>query len=662
MSNDNFSNATVISGKSGAVAGSNFGATSESGEPGSSGSTVWWAWTAPITGDFYFSTRGVVGSTGTDFKSKVQVFTANNPSSPVVSGLTQVSYLEDQRNGIGNGFEFASRVAFQATAATVYYIRVDSRLAGSQNQGNICLKWDEFYYERLGCNSCVDFTVTTECYSAVLRVSGFVLPKVSFGSFPRRAGQYSIQYCGGYLANVNYADGFQWLGLITTNATGQNFVAGGPQDTFWRPNIIDSINSRIGFVAATGGPSGATSIVFSDEYGAIETASGWRLNPSVSASYGIPHVSFLDDTSVVGSFGAGGNNDATTFETSLACAAFSFVSPGGEISIAAQDNPVQSSGNTALASATFSPNVMPQDQGPILGDIKLDLGLTSSPYGGIASFTGYNKYPDSQTGRGIYVPDIQAGDFFSLSTTSKHYFDYGNVARWTSTGKLPIFKLSYTSIISTLSQGALSLSNTGASFSGTFTIVNNSSIAWSGVTITLLNQGGISGASAPQTKDIPANTSTTISFTWTSAASFTAFLQIDFNGVDAGTLSWLVAPVISCQFVSKQTGLACASPLPSINRFNLKVTNSGLGKTSNLVAVVNPSDGRVLLTGAAGNPCTNVYAIPISIPIGTVGANGGTANFQIYYRPIDGATSVTFTVSLSDDNGSYPPFQFTATI
>ena len=60
--NDAFTNSFVLSGMTNFVLGSNVGATRESGEPehagNTGGSSVWWTWTAPVTGTFSASTAG----------------------------------------------------------------------------------------------------------------------------------------------------------------------------------------------------------------------------------------------------------------------------------------------------------------------------------------------------------------------------------------------------------------------------------------------------------------------------------------------------------------------------------------------------------------------------------------------------------------------------
>ena len=114
--NDDFANAIDL-GNGAAVSGSgnNVGATLETGEtnpvaPNSNaaigGASVWWKWTAPVSGRFYFKTASVGYGNSTD--TVVLVATGNS-----VSTLTQV----------GLGIEQGSAI-FTAVAGTTYYIAV----------------------------------------------------------------------------------------------------------------------------------------------------------------------------------------------------------------------------------------------------------------------------------------------------------------------------------------------------------------------------------------------------------------------------------------------------------------------------------------------------------------------------------------------------------
>ena len=122
--NDNFANAIILAANpTGYVSGNNIGATVEAGEPGklqfdpssiypappavAAEHTVWWSWTCPLAGAYLFETRGNDGTHWTDFKSVIQAFTGD-PTTPIVSGLTETPYLLNQSVGLGNGYEYAA--------------------------------------------------------------------------------------------------------------------------------------------------------------------------------------------------------------------------------------------------------------------------------------------------------------------------------------------------------------------------------------------------------------------------------------------------------------------------------------------------------------------------------------------------------------------------
>jgi hypothetical protein len=139
----NFAGATVISGASGGTTGSNMGGGVETGEPlewspfgydATPGSptvspiaTVWWKWTCPASNSYFFNTSG------SSFPTMIQVFNYSGVYPPTVAHpldftlMTEVTYLQNQSSGMGGGFHYASQVAFDAGRTTVYYIRVDGR-------------------------------------------------------------------------------------------------------------------------------------------------------------------------------------------------------------------------------------------------------------------------------------------------------------------------------------------------------------------------------------------------------------------------------------------------------------------------------------------------------------------------------------------------------
>lgn len=112
--NDFFAGATMISGASATVTGSNAGATTEPGEPtdmgfgAALGASVWYRWTAPVTADYAISTAG------SGFDTELVVYTGSS-----VGALTWVASNDD---GYGGGS--TSATGFTATAGMTYDIQV----------------------------------------------------------------------------------------------------------------------------------------------------------------------------------------------------------------------------------------------------------------------------------------------------------------------------------------------------------------------------------------------------------------------------------------------------------------------------------------------------------------------------------------------------------
>ncbi|QTA78218.1 carboxypeptidase domain-containing protein [Desulfonema limicola] len=120
--NDNIDDADLLTGLSGRVSGSNVYATRELGEPDHAGTqggkSIWWVWTAPETGFFYFDTIG------SDFDTLLAVYIDS-------AGLNPVAANDD------NGSETkTSSLTFYAFGGTRYYIAVDGWYNDS---GNIVL-------------------------------------------------------------------------------------------------------------------------------------------------------------------------------------------------------------------------------------------------------------------------------------------------------------------------------------------------------------------------------------------------------------------------------------------------------------------------------------------------------------------------------------------
>jgi hypothetical protein len=113
VSNDNFVDAFPITGTSNTVFGSNADATQESGEPYLyGGRTVWWRWTAPVTG------KVVLDTVGSPPYTALAVYTGD-----AISNLNLLA--SDNRTGGNVGL-----VVLRATAGTVYRIQVDGYNTG----------------------------------------------------------------------------------------------------------------------------------------------------------------------------------------------------------------------------------------------------------------------------------------------------------------------------------------------------------------------------------------------------------------------------------------------------------------------------------------------------------------------------------------------------
>ena len=118
--NDNFASATLLTGTSFKVSGSNIGATVQTGEPKHAGVTggksVWWSWTAPSTGTFTLAT------TGSSFDTTLAIYTGS-----AVNKLAVLGSNDDQSWPT----LLSSKVVVSVVAGTTYRIAVDGYEAAS---------------------------------------------------------------------------------------------------------------------------------------------------------------------------------------------------------------------------------------------------------------------------------------------------------------------------------------------------------------------------------------------------------------------------------------------------------------------------------------------------------------------------------------------------
>jgi hypothetical protein len=108
--NDRFVDRIPLTGLVATASGSNTTATAEEGEPSSNGHTVWWTWTAPVSGPVS------IGTSGSSVPPWVSVYTGTE--------LTNLAVVTTA---------FA-RVTFSAIAGTEYQISVDANRGGQLGQ------------------------------------------------------------------------------------------------------------------------------------------------------------------------------------------------------------------------------------------------------------------------------------------------------------------------------------------------------------------------------------------------------------------------------------------------------------------------------------------------------------------------------------------------
>ncbi|MEG3960330.1 S8 family peptidase [Microcoleus sp. herbarium2] len=108
--NDNFANRIALTGETANATGSNIRATGEVGEPTQSGTTesVWWAWTAPTTGNYTFDTIG------SGYDTYLSLFTGSD-----LPSLALVAANDDRAE------DLTSRITQSVTAGTTYQIAVE---------------------------------------------------------------------------------------------------------------------------------------------------------------------------------------------------------------------------------------------------------------------------------------------------------------------------------------------------------------------------------------------------------------------------------------------------------------------------------------------------------------------------------------------------------
>ncbi|HEY1663640.1 MAG TPA: hypothetical protein VGI03_14575 [Verrucomicrobiae bacterium] len=678
-SNDFFAFAAPLSGASGSTSGTNAGSGHESGEPANNGYTVWWAWTAPKTGQYYFSTEGNDGTHWTAIPTVLQIFTGT-----IVTALTEVTYLQDERYGIGHGFEWPSRAAFNAVSGRIYYVRVDSRVqanvsGGALLQGNIFLKWNPFTPVQLGaCGDCpVQFTSAIEqnCIGSGGvgdTTKNLAIPLVYLDA--NVPGVYQYTACG----NTN-PGGFAWFAWGKTFNIVDGAMGGGFKLYSLLSIDCDGSGNCSGFngtsaVASESNPTGQIysggQLVIADnlyvskqtilpcapfDFGFIVAGSPWNLLPS-------PPSPLPDFYSGQTDYNNGDQVRACCCDsTSLGCSDSAYyyyqanqpiqgsAIPGGVFNLAGLDNAYWTGGEAA-APAQCSPFI-------------LYGGTFNSGQSGIIFWPGTapKSYNPSYSGNVSYIPMMPnlVFGFYGI--------DRGTYIPFSCSPSCPPM----TDVILNINKN---LSNEFTWPNVTFTLLpgpnNLSSPAGqasprgytTGFYSEYLTQEAIYSVFAIGTETPAQTVSPTYSptsFGWyftTPAMPYVLDFEVKMNGFVAGIVSYTIQPVL--QFTPN------IFPLSGVEKCTLDIKNTGYGTSTNLKFSAACSNSSVKFTTSLGGGYTNQPSLT-NVPLGQNvfgGDNNNLNNFLFTTNRIDGNTPVQFAFTFSDDTFSYPPLVVNVTL
>ena len=184
--------------------------------------------------------------------------------------------------------------------------------------------------------------------------------------------------------------------------------------------------------------------------------------------------------------------------------------------------------------------------------------------------------------------------------------------------------------------------SSSTNLSGSFKVQNLTQAAFNGVTVTLAATGGISSPSSPVVTNFPANSTTSIAFTFQSAAGNTNLIAtLSFSdGVNTySNLTFDLNPIIVVDSVSLLFAFGS-------NDLNFNFKNIGLGPTYALTCVVTSTNNF-----GTHFPATTNFGIK----------KGGVTFGNDVFVPTgnSGANPVTFTFTLHDGSATYPVYVFT---
>jgi hypothetical protein len=211
------------------------------------------------------------------------------------------------------------------------------------------------------------------------------------------------------------------------------------------------------------------------------------------------------------------------------------------------------------------------------------------------------------------------------------------------------------------------LTGTNPTWSCNFGINNGIPADLDNVTVTLLNTGGISGASAPQTVSFPASTITGVTFTFTAdlpTEFCTATIELTVCGTPVVTLEYPLFPTITLS--SALSNSTCFTFPPTVASGTIQNVGIECVITSPIVSLADLGISSVTLTGSSSPlPCadTSLSGCPsAACPTNTVGI--GTTFNALLFRVLETGTLTnnTFTVDIGCASLPYPNFTVTVAI
>jgi hypothetical protein len=636
--NDNFASATLLSGASGHISGSNVDATSETGEPANNGKTVWFKFNPAIPGTYFFSTRWMTTAIPpTDFLSTVQVFLGSD-----VTALSEQTYVFNFSNGYLG--ENGAIVAVNLDAGYDYYIRVDGRGGAS---GSFALNWGNYYpFQISSCGTCdPDFGAGETCVATFLVSDLFTDQTTLLGDFA--AGLYRFRYCNGFFQNymltlVFSCDGpgsnCQYSGhRYYTTGTGISIAwNSGSQAVPDQGSLVSSLNAGNAARCAqvllphAGGSIIASFSQYGGQFKNLPCGVGQNCGPDVisptdgstpqngfpNPTWGLYSVAPALIISGIASnmrIGCTANYSGTFQIRNKGYAGWGGVSVrvlnAGEVT-GASTTPVSMGDIPNNNGAVTTPTLAFSRTANIETAFDVELEITITKYNGV-------------TLASLGIPDFTINLTCTLQPEYPATFTANGVSTCTRTGdNLSCgFRLNYSF-------------PTGVGF-----------FAGCGWKVRLMNTGGITDASA-DVAGFDGSGALVASFTFSSAipnnTSLIATLEIldDASNI-IGTLTYDLSPVISMSATILTGGFTCGGI--SSHSYNFQVRNTGLGPALNMVATL-----------LSGTQCVN-SSFPKSIGYlgpGAVVSWGNTSPGTTYFL------SHPFTVQLEDTLAGliYPNF------